>query len=160
MDKKRKTHQENKLAAAQNGTKHSDTWSSAELKKLLKAVKACGKRWKDVAAAVGSRNEGMCKEQYRSLKKAGRLEPISETTPLRPLIFSGFTKSAFNKCITKIDGKNITTVGELAALDLDVSKLENKIYLMKLTGKKGPSPAVDMAAPWKAKAIEALAFWQ
>ena len=44
MEKRRKTYQDNKLAAAQDGTKHGDTWFSAELKKLLKAVEACGKR--------------------------------------------------------------------------------------------------------------------
>ena len=162
-NKRRKTTQDNKLAAAQNGTKHGDGWSSDEFKKLLKAVEACGKRWKAVAAAVGSRTATQCEQQYRNLKKAKRLDPISEDTPLREGIFKGFGKPAvkkFAECVAEIDGKRITTVGQLAALDLDISKPENKIYLVKLTGKPNPSAAVKMAAPWKAKAIEALAFWQ
>ena len=69
-NKRRKTTQDNKLAAAQNGTKHGDGWSSDEFKKLLKAVEACGKRWKAVAAAVGSRTAKQCEDQYRNLKKA------------------------------------------------------------------------------------------
>ena len=133
------------------------------MKKLLKAVEDCDKRWKDIAAAVGSRNAGQCKKQYQYMKKNGQLEPISETTPLRPLIFKGFNNKAFDKfakCKAKINGQRITTVGQLAALDLDISKPENSLYLKKLTGKPYPSAAVNMAAPWKAKAIEALAFWQ
>ena len=142
-----------------------DTWASDEMKKLLKAVEANGsvprgRGWQPVAAAVGSRSADQCRAQYKYLKKVKRLDPISEDTPLRAKIFPGFHARAFDKCVAEIDGKRITTVGQLAALDLDISKPENKIYLMKLTGKKGPSPAVDMAAPWKAKAIEALAFWK
>ena len=137
-------------------------WSSAERRKLLDAVEAHGKSaWLRVAAAVGSRNEGMCREQYATMKKLKPLEPISETTPLRAKIFPGFHESAFDKCVADhLGDKKITTVGQLAALDLDISKPENKIYLVKLTGKPNPSAAVKMAAPWKAKAIEALAFWQ
>ena len=137
-----------------------EPWTSPERRKLLDAYDAYGDNWEDVAFAVGSRDAIQCKSQYRFLKRAKRLDPISEDTPLRAKIFPGFHARAFDKCVAEIDGKRITTVGQLAALDLDVSKPENKIYLMKLTGKKGPSPAVDMAAPWKAKAIEALAFWK
>ena len=160
--KKRKTRQDNKLTAAQNGTKHDDPWSSDELKKLLQAFEACGNRWKDVASRVGSRTWSQCKGQYSNLKKAGRLEPISEDTPLREKIFPGFGKAAikkFAKCKAKINGERITTVGQLAKLDLDISKEANKLYLLALTGQT-PSHAVRMAEPWKAKAIEAIAFWQ
>ena len=136
-------------------------WPSAERRKLLDAVKAHGTKWKDVAAAVGSRTWVQCRQQYGFLKKVERLVPITETTPLRAKIFKGFHASAFKKCVAKhLGDKKITTVGQLAALDLDVSKPENAIYLKKLTGKPYPSAAVNMAAPWKAKAIEALAFWQ
>ena len=61
-NKRSKTLQDNKLAAAQNGTKHDDPWSSDELKKLLKAFEACGNCWKDVAARVGSRSAGQCRQ--------------------------------------------------------------------------------------------------
>ena len=136
-------------------------WDSAERRKLLDAVEAHNKRWKDVAAAVGSRTWVQCRQQYGFLKKVERLVPITETTPLRAKIFKGFHASAFKKCVAKhLGDKKITTVGQLAALDLDVSKPENAIYLKKLTGQNSPQNAVDMAAPWKAKAIEALAFWQ
>ena len=145
------------MAAAQNGTKHGDTWSSDELKKLLKAVKACGKRWKVVAAAVGSRNDGQCRSTYKCLKKLKRLDPISEDTPLREKIFPFFYKSAFSKfakCKAKIDGKRITTVGQLAKLPLD-----NLAYLQELTGHRG-TLAVEMGARWKKMAAEAIAFWK
>ena len=157
-NKRRKTTQDNKLAAAQNGTKHGDGWSSDEFKKLLKAVEACGKRWKAVAAAVGSRTATQCEQQYRNLKKAKRLDPISEDTPLREGIFTGFGKPAFKKfaeCVAEIDGKRITTVGQLAKLDL-VDDIE---YLMKLTGYPSGA-AVKQAGPWIEKAAEALAFWK
>ena len=131
-----------------------DTWSSDELKKLVKAAEACNKRWKDVAAAVGSRNLVQCRDKYGYLRKLKRLDPISEDTPLRAGIFTGFHKSAFKKCITKIDGKNITTVGELAALDLgDIARLK------KMT-KCNRGQAVEMGARWKGMAEEALAFWK
>ena len=93
------------------------------------------------------------------MKRAKRLEPISETTPLREKIFTGFGKPAvkkFAKCVAEIDGKRITTVGQLAKLDL-VDDIE---YLMKLTGMKYPSDAVKQAGPWIEKAAEALAFWK
>ena len=133
-------------------------WLTLERRKLLDAVEAHGKRaWQRVADDVGSRTATQCEQQYRDMKKAGRLEPISETTPLRPLIFGGFTNKAYDKfakCKAKINGQRITTVGQLAALDLgDIE------YLKKLTGG-APSKAVRMAEPWKAKAIEAIAFWR
>ena len=136
-------------------------WDSAERRKLLDAVEAHNKRWKDVAAAVGSRTWVQCRQQYGFLKKVERLVPITETTPLRAKIFKGFHASAFKKCVAKhLGDKKITTVGQLAALDLDVSKPENKLYLQKLTGFKFTSLALRMAAPWKEKAVEAIAFWQ
>ena len=95
------------------------------------------------------------------MKKAWRLEPISETTPLRPLIFPGWGKPAFKRCLADhLGDKKITTVGQLAALDLDVSKPENIIYLEKLTGQRGSFNTFKIAAPWQAKAAEALAFWR
>jgi hypothetical protein len=133
-------------------------WSSAELKKLLDAYDVYGTKWKDVAAAVGSRTWVQCKEQYAFLKKAGRLEPISEDTPLRKGIFKDFGKPALKKfaeCLAEINGKRITTVGQLAKLDL-VDDIE---YLMKLTGYKSFG-AVEQAGPWIEKAAEALAFWK
>ena len=86
-----------------------------------------------------------------------RLEVITEDTPLRKGIFPGFGKPAFNKfakCVAKIDGKRITTVGQLAKLPLD-----NLAYLKALTGYP-PVKAVTQAAPWKEKAAEAIAFWR
>jgi len=54
-------------------------------------------------------------------------------------------------------------VGQLAALDLDVSGESTRHpfgpklnYLMKLTDY-GPTAAVEMATKWKAKAVEAIA---
>ena len=44
----------------------------------------------------------------------------------------------------------------IAALDLDVSKPKNKIYLMKLTEETRVFHAVRMAKPWKEKATEAI----
>ena len=159
--KRKKTMDDRNAALAPGMAASMAPWLTLERRKLIDAVEAHGKKaWQRVADDVGSRTAMQCEQQYRDLKKAGRLEPISEGTLLRALIFRGFTNKAFDKCVAEIDGKRITTVGQLAALDLDISKPENKIYLMKLTGKKGPSPAVDMAAPWKAKAIEALAFWK
>ena len=140
-----------------------EPWTSPERRKLLDAYDAYGDNWEDVAFAVGSRDAIQCKSQYRFLKRAKRLDPISEDTPLREGIFKGFGKPAlkkFAKCVAEIDGKRITTVGQLAKLDLDISKEANKLYLMKLTGMKYPSDAVKQAAPWQAKAAEALAFWQ
>ena len=142
-----------------------DYWASDEMKKLLKAIEAIGRvppksGWQPVAAAVGSRNETQCREQYAKMKKLKRLEPISETTPLRPLIFSGFTNKAFDKCVAEHLDNKITTVGQLAALDLDISKEANKLYLQKLTGYKFMSLALKMAAPWKEKAAEAIEFWK
>ena len=132
-------------------------WDSAERRKLLDAVEAHNKRWKDVAAAVGSRTATQCEQQYRNLKKAKRLDPISEETPLREGIFTGFGKPAFKKfakCVAEIDGKRITTVGQLAKLPLD-----NLAYLEELTGYVGKM-AVGQAAPWKEKAAEAIEFWK
>ena len=160
-NKRRKTTQDNKLAAAQNGTKHGDGWSSDEFKKLLKAVEACGKRWKAVAAAVGSRTATQCEQQYRNLKKAKRLDPISEDTPLREGIFTGFGKPAFKKfaeCVAEIDGKRITTVGQLAKLPVD-NYGPNLSYLKELTGYKD-NDAFKKALAWKAMAVEAIEFWQ
>ena len=89
---------------------------------------------------------------------AKRPRKCTRDTPLAKL--KGFHKGAIAKCAKEIDGKRITTVGQLAALDLDISKEENKIYLRKLTKCRDFAAAVKMAAKWKAKAIEALAFWQ
>ena len=135
-----------------------EPWTSRERRKLLDAYDAYGDRWKDVATAVGSRTAKQCEEQYRNLKKAKRLDPISEDTPLREKIFTGFGKPAFKKfaeCVAEIDGKRITTVGQLAKLDL-VDDIE---YLMKLTGYP-PRAAVKQAGPWIEKAVEELAVWQ
>ena len=136
-----------------------DTWSSDELKKLLKAREAHGKRWKDVADAVGSRNAKQCELTYNRLKKAKRLEPITEDTPLREKVFPGFGKPALKKfaeCVAEINGERITTVGQLAKLDL-VDDIE---YIIILTGRKGPRDAIKQAGPWIEKAAEALAFWK
>ena len=159
--KRKKTMDDRNAALAPGMAASMAPWLTLERRKLLDAVEAHGKRaWQKVADAVGSRTAIQCMHQYRDLKKAGRLDRISEDTPLSEKKLKGLYQAAITKCAKNIDGKRITTVGQLAALDLDISKPENKIYLMKLTGKKGPSPAVDMAAPWKAKAIEALAFWK
>ena len=136
-------------------------WSSDERRKLLKAFEAYGKRWKDVAAAVGSRTWQQCRQQYALLKKAGRLDPISEDTPLRAGIFPHFGKPAFekfDKCVAKIDGKRITTVGQLAKLPVD-NIGPNLSYLKELTGLKD-NAAFKKALAWKAMAAAALAFWQ
>jgi hypothetical protein len=137
-------------------------WASDEMKKLLKAVEAHGKSgksaWQRVADAVGSRTSKQCRDQYARMKKNGRLDPISEDTPLREGVFSGFGKPAFKKfaeCVALVDGKRITTVGQLAALDL-VKDIE---YLMTLTGYP-VKMAIKQAAPWKEKAAEAIEFWQ
>ena len=132
------------------------TWTSQERKALLKAVEAHGKRaWQKVADAVGSRDASQCEHQYKDLKRAKRLDPIFETTLLRAKIFSGFTNKAFDKCVALVDGKRITTVGQLAAL-----KLNDIEYLKKLTKCKLPGQAVNMASGWKEKAAAALAFWK
>jgi hypothetical protein len=144
-----------------------DIWASDELKKLIKAVEPYGKSppksaWQTVAAAVGSRSAGRCERKYRNLKKAGLLEPISEDTPLRAGIFPGFGKPAFDKfdkCVAKIDGKRITTVGQLAKLPVD-NYGPILAYLKELTGCKKDSAAVKQAWTYKEKAVEALAFWQ
>ena len=158
--KKSKTVKDMNAALAPGMAASMEQWSSKEQRKLLDAYDVYGDKWKDVAAAVGSRTWRQCMTQYKKLKKANRLDPISEGTLLRPLIFGGFTNKAFDRCVAEIDGKRITTVGQLAALDLDISKEENKIYLRKLTKCRDFAAAVKMAAKWKAKAIEALAFWQ
>ena len=159
IGKKRQKTMEDKNAALEPGMAASmEHWSSKERRKLLDAYDVYGDKWKDVAAAVGSRTWRQCKQQYRDLKKAGRLDPISEDTPLREKVFPGFGKPAlkkFAKCVAEIDGKRITTVGQLAKLDL-VDDIE---YLMKLTGYKSFA-AVEQAGPWIAKAAEALAFWK
>ena len=152
--KRQKTMKELNAALAPGMAASMEHWSSKERRKLLDAYDAYGDKWKDVAAAVGSRTWRQCKRQYADLKRAKRLDPISEDTPLRAKIFPGFHASAFDKCVAEIDGKRITTVGQLAALDLgDIE------YLKKLTGY-APSVAVPTATKWKAKAEEALAFWQ
>ena len=137
-------------------------WLTLERRKLLDAVEAHGKNaWQRVADAVGSRTAKQCKEQYRDLKKAGRLDRISEDTPLRAGIFPGFGKPAFNKfdkCVAKIDGKRITTVGQLAKLPVD-NYGPNLSYLKELTGLKD-NAAFKKALAWKAMAAAALAFWQ
>ena len=159
--KRQKTIEDKNAALAPGMAASLAPWPSAERRKLLDAVKAHGTKWKDVAAAVGSRTWVQCRQQYGFLKKVERLVPITETTPLRAKIFKGFHASAFKKCVAKhLGDKKITTVGQLAALDLDVSKPENKLYLQKLTGFKFTSLALRMAAPWKEKAVEAIAFWQ
>ena len=135
----------------------NEHWSSKERRKLLDAYDAYGDKWKDVAAAVGSRTWRQCKNQYADLKRAKRLDPISEDTPLRAGIFPGFGKPAFKKfdeCVAEIDGKRITTVGQLAKLPLD-----NLAYLQELTGHRG-TLAVEMGARWKKMAAEAIAFWK
>ena len=136
-----------------------EPWTSPEWRKLLDAVEAHGKRaWQRVADDVGSRTATQCESQYANLKKLGYLVPITEDTPLRKKVFPGFGKPAlkkFAKCVAEIDGKRITTVGQLAKLDL-VDDIE---YLMKLTGYKSFA-AVEQAGPWIAKAAEALAFWK
>ena len=142
-----------------------EQWSSKEQRKLFEATQGAvvldEDKWNDVAVAVGSRSARQCKTQYYKLKRANRLEPISEGTLIRPLIFGGFTNKAFDKCVAEhLGDKQITTVGQLAALDLDVSTPERKKYLSKLTKQKQLSEAVAMATRWKNKAIEALAFWQ
>ena len=89
-----------------------------------------------------------------------RSSRIMASTSTRPAAAAARTCAQAAASAAAIASGAGATVGQLAALDLDVSKPENKIYLMKLTGKPYPSAAVNMAAPWKAKAIEALAFWQ
>ncbi len=166
--KRRKTMETYNANRASGMAVSGDQWKSDELKKLLKAVKANGRvppksGWQPIADAVGSRTATQCEHQYADLKRAKRLDPISEDTPLREGIFTGFGKPAFKKfaeCVAEIDGKRITTVGQLAALDLDISKEANKLYLQKLTGYKFMSLALKMAAPWKEKAAEAIEFWQ
>jgi hypothetical protein len=81
-------------------------------------------------------------------------KPITRDTPLAEKRLKRFHESAIAKCAKEIDGLRITTVGELAALPLD-----NLAYLEELTGYTG-NQAVDMAASWRAKAVEALAFRQ
>ena len=136
-------------------------WSSDERRKLLDAYDVYGTKWKDVAAAVGSRTWMQCRQQYRIMKKAGRLEPISEDTPLRAGIFPGFGKPAFKKfdeCVAEIDGKRITTVGQLAKLPVD-NYGPNLSYLKELTGLTD-NAAFKKALAWKAMAVEAIEFWQ
>ena len=136
-------------------------WYNAERRKLLDAVEAYGKHWNDVAAAVGSRTAKQCKIQYKYLKKVNRLEPISEDTPLREGIFTGFGKPAFKKfarCKAKINGKRITTVGQLAKLPVD-NIGPNLSYLKELTGLTD-NAAFKKALAWKAMAVEAIEFWQ
>ena len=141
-----------------------EQWSSKEQRKLFEATQGAvvldEDKWNDVAVAVGSRSARQCKTQYYKLKRANRLEPISEGTLIRPLIFGGFTNKAFDKCVAEHLDNKITTVGQLAALDLDISKEANKLYLQKLTGYKFMSLALKMAAPWKEKAAEAIEFWK
>ena len=140
-----------------------DPWASDELKKLLKAVEANGRvppksAWQPIADAVGSRSAGQCRDKYRHLKKLKCREPISEDTPLRAGIFPHFGKIAFekfDKCVAKIDGKRITTVGQLAKLPVD-NYGPNLAYLKELTGCQD-SAAVRQAWAWKEKAMEALA---
>ena len=82
---RRKTRQDNIDRSAEQ--KHAP-WSSDELKKLLRA-RGLRHRWKDVASRGRSRTWSQCKGQYSNLKKAGRLEPISEDTSLREKIWPG-----------------------------------------------------------------------
>ena len=139
----------------------NEHWSSKERRKLLDAYDAYGDKWKDVAAAVGSRTWRQCKNQYADLKRAKRLDPISEDTPLRAGIFPGFGKPAFKKfdeCVAEIDGKRITTVGQLAKLPVD-NYGPNLSYLKELTGLTD-NAAFKKALAWKAMAVEAIEFWQ
>ena len=163
IGRKRQKTMEDKNAALEPGMAASMApWTSPERRKLLDAVEAHGKNaWQRVADAVGSRTAKQCKEQYRDLKKAGRLDRISEDTPLRAGIFPGFGKPAFNKfdkCVAKIDGKRITTVGQLAKLPVD-NYGPNLSYLKELTGLKD-NAAFEKALAWKAMAVEAIEFWQ
>ena len=137
-------------------------WLTLERRKLLDAVEAHGKRaWQRVADDVGSRTATQCESQYANLKKLGYLVPITEDTPLRKKVFPGFGKPAFDKfdkCVAKIDGKRITTVGQLAKLPVD-NIGPNLSYLKELTGLKD-NAAFKKALAWKAMAAAALAFWQ
>ena len=154
-----KTMDDRNAALAPGMAASMEPWTSRERRKLLDAVEAHGKNaWQRVADDVGSRTAAQCECQYAFLKRVKRLEPISEDTPLREGIFKGFGKPAlkkFAKCVAEINGERITTVGQLAALDL-VDDIE---YLMKLTGFKSFG-AAEQAGPWIAKAAEALAFWK
>ena len=137
-------------------------WLTLERRKLLDAVEAHGKKaWQRVADDVGSRTAAQCESQYKYLKKLGRLDPISEDTPLRAGIFPGFGKPAFekfDKCVAKIDGKRITTVGQLAELPVD-NIGPTLSYLKELTGFTD-NTAFKKALAWKEMAVEALAFWK
>ena len=157
--KRRKTMETYNANRASGMAVSGDQWKSDELKKLLKAVKANGRvppksGWQPIADAVGSRTAVMCCQQYSFLRRIERLVPISEETLLRPKISTYFGKKAFDKCVAEIDGKSITTAGQLAAL-----KLDDIAYLKKLTGQS-PKNAVETATKWKAKAIDAIAFWK
>ena len=137
-------------------------WTSPERRKLLDAYDVHGDKWKDVAAAVGSRTWVQCRQQYRDLKRAKRLDPIFEDTPLREKVFPGFGKPAVKKfaaCVAKIDGKRITTVGQLAKLPVN-NYGPILAYLKELTGCRGENAAFKKALAWKAMAVEAIEFWQ
>ena len=159
VGKRRKKTIQARNAALEPGMAASmEPWTSPEWRELLDAVEAHGKKaWQRVADDVGSRTAAQCESQYAFLKRVKRLEPISEDTPLREGIFKGFGKPAvkkFAECVAEIDGKRITTVGQLAKLPLG-----DLAYLRKLTGHP-PVAAVRMAKPWKEKAAEAIAFWK
>ena len=160
--KRRKTIKDKNAALAPGMAASMEHWSSKERRKLLDAVEAHGKKaWQRVADAVGSRTAIQCRQQYSDLKRAGRLDPISEDTPLRAGIFPHFGKPAvkkFAECVAEIDGKRITTVGQLAKLPVD-NYGPNLSYLKELTGLKD-NAAFKKALAWKEMAVEALAFWK
>jgi len=163
VGKRRKKTIQARNAALEPGMAASmEPWTSPEWRKLLDAVEAHGKKaWQRVADDVGSRTAAQCESQYAFLKRVKRLEPISEDTPLREGIFKGFGKPAFNKfdkCVAKIDGKRITTVGQLAKLPVD-NIGPNLSYLKELTGLTD-NTAFKKALAWKAMAVEAIEFWQ
>ena len=86
-------------------------WYSDERRKLLDAVEAHGKRaWQKVADAVGSRTAIQCMHQYRDLKKAGRLDRISEDTPLSEKKLKGLYQAAITKC-----AKNATRMARVGS---------------------------------------------
>ena len=157
--KRKKTMQAKNEALEPGMAASMEPWISPERRKLLDAVEAHGKRaWQKVADAVGSRTAIQCMHQYRDLKKAGRLDRISEDTPLSEKKLKGLYQAAITKCAKNIDGKRITTVGQLAKLPVD-NYGPNLAYLKELTGYTD-NRAFKMALAWKEKAVEALAFWQ
>ena len=160
VKKSKQTMKERNAALPPGMAASGKPWSLEETRKVIKAFLVHGNNWEELEKAVGSRTAKQCDNQIYKLRKAGKLDPITRDTPLAEKKLKSFSERAITICAKEIDGKRITTVGQLADLDLDVSKPQNKIYLMKLTGKPTPSAAVKMAAPWQAKAKDALALWE